>query len=80
MSDDAALVMCVRVDEDKIIVPGSVIRTCRCGADVWVAPATFVKTEGMEPVLVCEQCTTPEEREMFADYLAKWLQALIDHE
>ena len=71
--------MCVRVDEDKIIVPGSVVRTCRCGADIWVAPTTFTKTEGMDLILVCERCVTPEERQEFADYLANWMQELIDN-
>lgn len=77
--EDAALVMCVRTDErDKAIVPGSIIKPCRCGAEVWVAQSTFTKTDGLELVLCCEQCITDEERDEFASYLADVLQELID--
>jgi hypothetical protein len=67
MSDDDAIVFCMRVDQHGVIpVRGSVIRTCRCGDNVWVAGSTFAMAQGHRMVPVCNRCVTEEEfRSMF---------------
>lgn len=61
MLPETAYVLCTRLDVATIPVRGSVVRQCRCGRDVWVAPSTFERALGHPLVLLCHACVTPDE-------------------
>lgn len=58
MREAEVLLVCWRADDpEAIVVPGSVVRTCRrCGREVWVAPTGVAMLETRAALVECVFC------------------------
>jgi hypothetical protein len=61
MAEDDSYLVCLRVEDLKVAVPGSTKKRCSaCGRQVWVSPASLDLSRTKRVPLLCMPCA--EER------------------